>query len=350
MVPCGRNIHKFDEVPVICGCFEVYAMWVALQIGVCLVFLMLAAFWVGRKIGLRRFFKLEEEMKALELSFKHLVDDIEMVTSHNIKALDGQCGVLKELLVVADKKCLYANDLLKELDTGVESLRKRNLNPANALASIDQGLDKRFRKEVHDTLEEMLKKIVNMNDRIGELEANENSFDEEELRALVGNEIARYLEALDLTPTVQKSPSPPQAGRHSDRVAELKMCDATVEKLVSSTPLRSLPREAPVQMPVAAVAVQPPVSAKTPVSIKELRASAIDDTLRLPAAVKMTDLGKSSSASAAPMHNYAVGEVLRLYSEGMTLPQIARNLNMGKGEIELIIKIHGEGINMRNVV
>lgn len=328
-------------------------MWVALQIGVCLVFLMLAAFWVGRKIGLRRFFKLEEEMKALELSFKHLVDDIEMVTSHNIKALDGQCGVLKELLVVADKKCLYAGDLLKELDNGVEALRKRNLNPANAIASIDQAHDKRFRKEVHDTLEEMLKKIVNMNDRLGELEANENRFDEEELRALVGNEIARYLEALDFAQTPQKMPPTTQSGRGFDRgiesFAQTKVFETSADKPASAAPLRSLLRDVPAPIQTA-VAIQTSTSAKTPVSIKELRASTIDDTLKFPAAVKMTDLGKSAAASAAPVHNYAVGEVLRLYSEGMTLPQIARNLNMGKGEIELIIKIHGEGINMRNVV
>jgi hypothetical protein len=35
---------------------------------------------------------------------------------------------------------------------------------------------------------------------------------------------------------------------------------------------------------------------------------------------------------------------------GVTLPQIARRMGMGKGEIELILKIYGSEIEMRNVV
>ena len=138
-------------------------MWTVLQIAICIIFLLLAAFFAGKKLGKRHFLKLQNEMQDLELSFKHLIDDIEMVSNHNLKALEGQSTILKELLTIADKKCLYANDLLQEIDVGVDALRKRNLNPANALASIDQGLDKRFRKEVQDTLEEMLTKIIFLN-------------------------------------------------------------------------------------------------------------------------------------------------------------------------------------------
>ncbi len=313
-------------------------MWVALQIGVCLVFLLLAAFWAGKKIGQRRFFKLEEEMKALELSFKHLVEDIEMVSNHNIKALDGQCNVLKELLNIADKKCLYANDLLKEVDEGVESLRKRNLNPANALANIDQGLDKRFRKEVQDTLEEMLKKIVALNNRVGELEANEGVVDEEEIRAMVDGEIAKYLQVLD-TGLSESAGNPTElsAEKSSERLIE-RPTDRVVDKAVQ---LRSISRENNI-LPSAA-------PTKSPIQLKEIRAAVIDDSVRLPVAVKKTDMHRSSPMTGVPA-NFTIQEVLRLYSEGVTLPQIARSLNMGKGEIDLIIKMYGEGITMRNVI
>ncbi len=309
-------------------------MWVHLQIGVCLVFLLLAAFWAGRKIGQRRFFKLENEMKALELSFKHLVEDIEMVSSHNIKALDGQCNVLKELLNIADKKCLYANDLLKEVDEGVESLRKRNLNPANALASIDQGLDKRFRKEVQNTLEEMLKKIVALNNRVGELEANEGVINEEELRALVDGEMAKYLQLLDVG--LDESVDMP-----TEKVPE-KAVEKPAERPAERTvQLRSINRETHASIPAAL--------SKSPMQLKELRSSVIDESVRLPAAEKKTDMHKSVPLTGVPA-NFTIQEVLRLYAEGVTLPQIARNLNMGKGEIDLIIKMYGEGITMRNVI
>jgi transcriptional regulator len=51
-----------------------------------------------------------------------------------------------------------------------------------------------------------------------------------------------------------------------------------------------------------------------------------------------------------PAAGYPVNEVLTLYENGVTLPQIARTLNMSKSEIELIVKIYGEGINMRKIV
>lgn len=304
-------------------------MWVALQIIVCLVFLMLVAFWVGKKLGQRRFFKLEEDMKNLELSFKHLVEDIEMVSSHNIKALDGQCNVLKELLNIADKKCLYANDLLKEVDDGVESLRKRNLNPSNALASIDQGLDKRFRKEVQDTLEEMLKKIVAMNSRLGDLEENEGVIDQDELRVMVDNEIAKYLQVLDA---------------NYDESLTLPIenfADKPTEKTVQ---LRSINREVPISAPITSTN-----SPKAPVQLKEIRVAAVDESVRIPVSEKKTGKHKNASSQSAPA-NFTVQEVLRLYSEGVTLPQIARNLNMGKGEIDLIIKMYGEEITKKNFI
>lgn len=338
-------------------------MALVLQVGVCLVFLVLAAFWAGKKLGQRRFFKMEEELKALELSFKHLAEDIEMVASHNIKALDGQCKDLKELLTIADKKCLYANDLLKEVDEGVEALRKRNLNPANALTSIDQGLDKRFRKEVQDTLEEMLKKIVSMNNRISELEENETSVGPEELRSLIDSELTRYLELLEMPQQRHESVAKPAAGRYVDRVAELpasaryfeaaadRPADKLSEKPLEKSPiLRSVTRE-PMPSPSSATVVATPhAAAKAPVPIKELRSTLIDEVVRFPSAVKKTDLGRNIPFAPPSEPNYVVREVLRQYSEGITLPQIARELSMGKGEIELILKIHGEGIKMRNVI
>lgn len=312
-----------------------HTMWTALQIAICVIFLLLAAFFAGKKLGQRRFLKLQNEMQALELSFKHLVDDIEMVANHNLKALDGQSTVLKELLTVADQKCLYANDLLKEIDDGVDALRKRNLNPANALTSIEQGHDKRFRKEVQDTLEEMLKKIVALNSRVAELEAHEIqevTVDPELVRGLVNQEVSRHLKALDADFDRNETSTAAQRGRVPER---------TVEKPVERpVPIRSVSRES------FAVAQPMPMRAG---SVKELKPAAIEESVRFPAAVKKSDLVVESNLPR-PAAGYPVNEVLKLYSEGVTLPQIARTLNMGKGEIELILKIYGEGINMRNVI
>ena len=334
-------------------------MWVALQISVCVIFLLLAAFWAGKKLGQRKFFKIEQEMKALELSFKHLTDDIEMVASHNIKALEGQCNVLKELLTVADKKCLYANDLLKEIDDGVESLRKRNLNPANALTSIDQGHDKRFRKEVQDTFEEMLKKIAALNTRISELEDSQGAdishagagFDQDELKMMISNEVSVYLKALEASFETYEPAVATANSRGFERSAEAvapRVLENTGEKVSDRPVLRAVSREAAANSMAASQTGQAAGAAAslkpvTSLPLKEARS----EVSEIP--VKKTDLCRKPAAPP-PAANFRVNEVLRLYSEGYSLPQIARSLNMGKGEIELIIKIYGESLSMRNVL
>ncbi len=350
-------------------------MWVALHISVCVIFLLLAAFWVGKKLGQRKFFKIEQEMKALELSFKHLTNDIEMVASHNIKALEGQCNVLKELLTVADKKCLYANDLLKEIDDGVEALRKRNLNPANALTSIDQGHDKRFRKEVQDTLEEMLKKIAALNTRVSELEDCQGTdiahagggFDQDELKMMISNEVSVYLKALEASFETYEPAVATANSRGFERPGENitprvfenagdrpQVHEKIVDKGTDRPVLRAVGRESTVNSAPVAQSLQssqssPPAATAaslkpvTSLPLKEVRV----EMAEIP--VKKTDLCRTPSATPPPA-NFRVNEVLRLYSEGYSLPQIARNLNMGKGEIELIIKIYGENLSMRNVL
>lgn len=337
-------------------------MWVALQISVCVIFLLLAAFWAGKKLGQRKFFKIEQEMKALELSFKHLTDDIEMVASHNIKALEGQCNVLKELLTVADKKCLYANDLLKEIDEGVESLRKRNLNPANALTSIDQGHDKRFRKEVQDTFEEMLKKIAALNTRISELEDSQEAdvshagagFDQDELKMMISNEVSVYLKALEASFETYEPAVATANSRGFERPAEAvvpRALENTGEKVSDRPVLRAVSREPAASSMAASQTVQVAQAAGAAASLKPVTSlplkEARSEVSEIP--VKKTDLCRKPAAPP-PAANFRVNEVLRLYSEGYSLPQIARSLNMGKGEIELIIKIYGESLSMRNVL
>ncbi|MDD2998756.1 MAG: hypothetical protein PHV05_06800, partial [Candidatus Riflebacteria bacterium] len=248
-------------------------MWTALQIGVCVVFLLLTTFFVGKKLGQRGFIKIRDEMRALELSFKHLADDINMVSDYNLKALESQSSELKELLTVTDKKCLYAGDLLKEIDHGVESLRKRNLNPANALNTIDQGLDKRFRKEVQDSLEEINGKLNDLTVRIKELEADKLITEPDEIRNMINREVARQLKNINTHTQTQ------------DNLA--RQTENPIERLGIFKPAM---REN--FAPAAAVSAAPPVSKQTNTNIKELKTTSIDDLVRLPItpAIKKTDL------------------------------------------------------------
>jgi hypothetical protein len=119
-----------------------------------------------------------------------------------------------------------------------------------------------------------------------------------------------------------------------------RLNDRSIEKPV---PLRAISREIPLQSTSASTV------ARAPVQFKEMRPATVDESVRLPVTAKKADMHNSASNKGIPA-NFTIQEVLRLYSEGVTLPQIARTLNMGKGEIELIIKMYGEGITMRNVI
>jgi len=312
-------------------------MWTILQVVICVIFLLVAAFSVGKRLGQRRYNKMHQEMKDLELYFKNLMDDMEMVSNHNMKVLETSSAEIKELLAIADKKCLYANDLLKEIDEGVDALRKRNLG----VTSIDSAAEKKFRKEIHDALAELLKKVVTLNERVRELESSERSYDNAEIAQLVSAEIARQLNLGLMDEAVPVK-------------AEVKMvacagagANATVNSERSSEriiPLKQPPRE--VFSTGTAAGERLPVRPRPSVSVEQ-KAVAISAASVCQPVVKKTDLEKMPREAPS---SFPVRQVLDLFNEGVTLPQIARTLNMGKGEIELILKIYGESEDMRKIM
>lgn len=317
-------------------------MWTIFQVAVCVVFLLIAAFWIGKKIGQRRFYKVQEEMKSLELYFKHLMEDMEMVANHNMKVLESSTSELKELLEVADKKCFFATDLLKEIDEGIEGIRRRNLSSPTGVTSIDSAGDKKFRKEVHVALEQLLTKLVKLAARVEELEGESaekiSSPAVNELFELVKVEVARQLnssrqekervdEAAGLSARNIDRNMDRTNERHAERVIPLKPARETFANGVA--------------------AGEKSVAVLRPATIAELNAAVIDEKVRIPSAIKKTDLEK---AAPLPPLGFPVKEVLELFSQGVTLPQIARSLNMGKGEIELILKIYGESVKMRKIM
>jgi len=311
-------------------------MWTIVQIAVCLVFLILAAFLIGRKLGQRRFYQMQEEMRALELSFKNLMEDMEMVSAHNMKVLETRTEEIKELMTIADRKCIYVNDLLKEMDETSASLRMRNIGGSSAVTNIEAGAERKAQKEMQNSLDSLLARIADLSGRIGELEDNQTVFERGELVDLVRLEVARQLrlhvnEALPAKKETVKAESQAAAAASIERDRVVPMRPPVRENFVDGARVGE----------IAQVAL--------PKNVKELRSASIDDGARLPAMPKKTDLAveKVPTRSAA---GFQVNEVLALYENGITLPQIARTLNMSKSEIELILKLYGEGINMRKIV
>jgi hypothetical protein len=312
-----------------------FLMWTVVQIVVCLIFLILAAFYIGRKLGQRRFYQIQEEMRALELSFKNLMEDMEMVSAHNMKVLETRTEEIKELMTIADRKCIYVNDLLKEMDETSASLRMRNIGGSSAVTSIEAGAGRKTQKEIQGSLDGLMTRIADLAGRINELEDNQTVFERDDIVDLVRLEVAKQLRVLG----AEIQPAKKEAVR-----AEVQAVAAATERE------RVMPMRQPVRENFADNArVAELVTSARPKNVKELRIAPIDEGARLPAMPKKTDLAVER-ALPRPAAGFQVNEVLTLYENGVTLPQIARTLNMSKSEIEFILKMYGEGINMRKIV
>jgi len=323
----GKRISGWGEEP---------HMWTIVQIVVCLVFLVLAAFWIGKKLGQRRFYQMNEEMRALELSFKNLMEDMEMVSAHNMKVLEVRTEEIKEVLTVADRKSIYVSDLLKEMDESSASLRMRNLGGSAVVTSIEQGTERKFYKEIQSSLEDILNRMGELDTRTSELEDNPIVPDKECVAELIRIEVSRQLKAISQELQISRKDST-RAEMQFGAVAAEK----TAERVVPMRPVRESFVDS------ATVAELLPTTKSG--NVKELRIAQINEGARLPATIKMTDLEKPRELPCPPA-GFPVREVLKMYEDGVTLPQIARSLHMSKSEIELILKFYGEGIKMRKIV
>ena len=304
-------------------------MWTAIQLTVCAIFLAIVAYWVGRFFGKRKYLKLHEEMRALELSFNQLIDEMELASNHNMKVIEKQSEELSELLTIADQKILRVNDFLKELDeTAANVKRKNNFNHGNVEQS-DFQIERRLRQEFNNAFEEIHLQIREFSAKLQQTEARPlpepAEIDPDQLKTLVEEEVSRQISRQLSFLEAQLEPPP-------------------AEKIV---PMRATPRDFGTRF----VAPPPPNNEpeKMPLSVGGLKTANIDSQAKLPP--RKADLGPEPKtiipelSPGSPVH-----EVLRLAESGVTLPQIARNMSMGKGEIELILKIYGGRINMRSVV
>lgn len=365
-------------------------MWTVVQVGICLGVLLLVSFLLGRKIGGRGLSKIHEEMKALETSFNHLLEQMELVSGHNLKVLETKTEELRDMLHAADKKCLYANDLLAEIETARRDLQSRL---ATQLSSPPATLhEKKLRLEIQELLEEVHAKIRLLERRLEALElADRQSLLgglAEPLRILAagGGAVApasAVSPALRFPGAVAAGSAPgsenvipfkhreePFSGvgrgpvrREGSRVLVagegLEPGSAGALGPDGFVPDWSAPGPAPFPSPTDQALADRPLPEPDP-RPRGLEREAEGET----------DAGVSPSAGKPPRSSGVAGgpapcpetglplpepgtpfhDVLKLAGQGVSIPQIARVLHMGKGEVELIMNIYGGRLHMRKVL
>lgn len=315
-------------------------MWTAIQLLVCAIFLAGAAFFVGRFFGKRRYLKLHEEMKALELSFKQMVEEMDLASNHNFRVVEKQSEDLAELLTIADKKILRVNDFLKELDETAADLKRKANVTMNSGEPYDLHADRKFKTEISQTFEQMQQRIGQLSACIEELtqlhcqaqkagKSAEDDLDMVTLRNLIEDEVTKQISKQLGYLEQQLEPAPLLRNATNDRVVPIRQTGSGFSTRF----------------------VTPPESSDKNRGVKEIKEKSsplvFAEEPRVPKA-EMASHPKTDIPD--PLPGTPLYEILRLAEEGMTLPQIARKMGMGKGEIELILNIYGSRIKMRNVV
>ena len=354
-------------------------MWTWVQAGVCVLGLFGVCFFFGKWLGGRRIFKAQEEMRALELSIKQLLQQWELTSDHNLKILTAKTEEIRDLLQVADKKSLYAHDLIDMGETCCAELQQK-LRQAEEMTPAGNVADVRLRRDLQATVQVMQERIDILESRmeelrqVGELLAHQVKLvaDRQRTQAVLKEETRHAV--TQTPPPIRLSPVPPSVpsesadGEPPPEFAGERPSNRTVPletPFRSPTPGNQTPTVTPVARAVTAPAespMPPSGSADTddPIAPRAALGSSSADPARLSRAAMAATIPEVSDDSAAagpglddllhanpgtPFH-----DVLKLFQQGVSVPQIARNLKMGKGEVELILNIYGNRVKMRKVM
>lgn len=283
-------------------------MWTAIQLLTCVTIVLAITFFIGKRIGQRRFIKMQEEMKALEKAFNQLLEQMELVSGHNLQVLDNKTQELRELLNVADKKCLYATDLMKEVDDMKRRLQNQN-RTADVSAPPPAVSEIKLRREMQDQLDAANGRIESIDGHIRKLEQEQEELFQQILS------LKKCSHAMERA--MQERPAAFEACHSGDIVSKVAFASDSACDIPDQA---ALPAEVP--------HVEVPPAPENPT----LDPSSVIDRIR--------HRERPAISSLDPMQTEIINQVLDLCDQGVSIPQIARQMKMSKTEIELMIKFY----------
>ncbi|MBF0544915.1 MAG: hypothetical protein HQM08_10800 [Candidatus Riflebacteria bacterium] len=241
-------------------------------------------------------------MKALELAFNQLLEEMEVVVGHNLKVIETKVSEAKELLPIFDKKLLHTHDLLTRLDeikAEVPNLPNPMENPSE-VREIKRDC-KTARSKIEKRLEELESKFSSLEIQLkqfGELsEKFENNFQ-------ISNNLQE--DEVSLVASVADS--------HKRTLVSEKI------QSVSFNNQSTLARK--------------PINFVEEVSLPEtLAMNPVEQSVQ-PELPQNTKIFQMEPPPGAPFH-----DVISLLKQGITSPQIAKQLKMTLGEVELIVNL-----------
>ena len=326
-------------------------MWIILEVLICLLVVFAAVFFAGKKIGERQYLRTREEMKSLELAFNQLLEEMEMVSRHNLKLMEAKTNELQELLPIIDKKTLYVRDLLDEVE---EKKKLPSTNPAlsgHSSTSATSAPDPRMEREIEDLRSMVTTRLQGMENQL----------------SLLAEEFHRIVKQLsDSLPSASDLEQIPRLQREVERISddcrrlvsfkkefeqlaialepspiETELFEATLPS--SMTPLNSmadhiLPNSSLLKRSSGNDPLEQRATMATEMSPEDRQTT---ESASMEAGVIVPAQAASSGPSLSPQQQSRSHEIFSLVDQGITIPQIARRLCMVPGEVELIINIFG---------
>lgn len=307
---------------------EVWQFW--LGIGVIFALLgLIIAILVRKHKDKHRYIALQTNLTNLERSFEFLSEEMEIVTNRNLKTMEEKCESMRELLVVADKKCLYADNLLKGIDQSAELLKQRSLSAMPSVVAPSQYDEKiaEFIKETQNAFNDITRRLGYLNKRIEALEAFSSLEQQEDENRLIGSENLK--------------------SEFNNSLMELKKEIADIKQNISM----AVTNEVSKQLSVLDNAFAEIADTAISIDASESDIIAVDESIPAGNVTDIFHKRNIDDIEGAKTHlvnrefypkgkELVVKEIMELYEQGITVPQIASELEMSRGEINLIIKMN----------
>ncbi len=343
---------------------DVWHFWLSIAVFFALI-VAIVLLCVRKYKDKHRINKLEKSLGDLELYFKQLAEEMTVVNERNLQTMSEKIESMKQLLEVADKKILMADDILRSVDDGLAVIKERNvsLNPL-----VPKKMNDEYDIAIQDInykLNSFDKKLSYLLTRITNLEKGEfpegvsllngNLFTGDfgkRIHEMISKEVAERIKAIDniadikerllkdIVSEVSNVITDKVSGEISAQLSFLtsefdNIANAAIEMDESITNNKVLDPSGDITKKDSSgkvTVLYPPKS--TDGGDVEISSDVNNETI-----------AKILDGSEPVDYSLTTGQVMELYDQGYTIPKIVESLRMSRGEIELIIKVN----NMKKV-
>lgn len=318
---------------------DIWQFWLSIIIIIVLLIVIIVIL-VKKHKDRHRIANLHSNINALEASFKNLQSEIEVVTERNLETMENKCERMSQLLEIADKKCLYAGDLLEEIDKSTKLLKEtKTLNDLPVIGSAfdEEKFKEEIEKKIAVYMEDINNKIISLERALSHLNDRITSLENRSV------EISDNSEILEIKKDLKKL-SGSIAEKVTDEITnQLKGLNGDFSE-ISDTEAISIDEnnitDMQSQLEDSKVTDLFPTKAIIDSNGTTNSESPIKNTI---------SISDEQDAFLSKGNDLVIKEIIEKYEKGFSIPQIASELNMNRGEVALIIKVNKNMINSNKV-